>query len=90
MAPELDRRALLEDSSARGVAFCGLLSQKVDAWLARLWDAAGGPDDRKSDNQAQLRVGVRRRGQLRGRGGDRAGPGDRGQRGAAGEEFFFF
>ena len=44
MAPQLDRTVLLEDTSNRGVAFCGLLSEHVDAWLAQLWNAAGGPD----------------------------------------------
>ncbi|MSZ53021.1 MAG: [protein-PII] uridylyltransferase, partial [Actinobacteria bacterium] len=44
MTPQLNRKVLLEDTSNRGVAFCGLLSQHVDAWLVQLWNAAGGPD----------------------------------------------
>lgn len=44
MTPELDRQPLLDDPSFRGVAFCRELSSRVDDWLRRLWDAAGGPD----------------------------------------------
>jgi len=44
MTPKLDRKALLDDSSNRGVSFCTLLSDKVDTWMRELWTNAGGPD----------------------------------------------
>jgi len=43
MTPQLDRLVLLQDTSRRGAAFCGLLSEKVDLWLQQLWENAGGP-----------------------------------------------
>ena len=43
MTPPLDRQPLLDDPSFRGVAFCRELSARVDDWLRRLWDHAGGP-----------------------------------------------
>lgn len=43
MTPQLDRLVLLQDTSRRGAAFCGLLSEKVDLWLQQLWEDAGGP-----------------------------------------------
>jgi len=43
VTPQFDRRPLLEDPSFRGAAFCRELSARVDDWLERLWQAAGGP-----------------------------------------------
>ena len=44
MASQNERRALLEDPSHRGAAFCALLSSKVDTWMRELWANAGGPE----------------------------------------------
>ena len=44
MTPQLDRRPLLEDTTAKGAEFCRALSDTFDEWLAALWAAADGPD----------------------------------------------
>ncbi|MBU6329811.1 MAG: [protein-PII] uridylyltransferase [Acidobacteria bacterium] len=43
MAPQLDRRALLDNISVRGFVFCRALAALVDEWIIGLWEAAGGP-----------------------------------------------
>jgi [protein-PII] uridylyltransferase len=45
MTPQLDRRPLLEDSTAKGAAFCRAMSDTFDRWLVELWESVGGPDE---------------------------------------------
>lgn len=43
MAPQLERRALLDNVDVRGFDFCRELASMVDNWIVGLWEAAGGP-----------------------------------------------